>query len=163
MIEDGVLAGRTERDWIMEKGIVCSLRAAALIVNDDRLLVAKSANYDCYYTVGGGIEINESSEDAVIREVYEETGYKLEIDRLAFIQERFVTIDHRQYHEINFYYFMKDYPDMDISNNSATDLGTETLHWLPLNNLSDVYLVPSFLKTKSLNNLTALEHIISQE
>ena len=163
MIEDGVLAGRTDRDWMIGKDVVCSLRAAALIIRNDCLLVAKSVNYDCYYTVGGGIEINETSEEAVLREVYEETGYKLEIDRLAFIQERFITIDNRQYHEITFYYLMKEYPNMDISSDSSTDLGTETLHWLPLNSLNDVYLVPNFLKTKDLNNISQLEHIISRE
>lgn len=36
-----------------------SLRAAALIIHDKKLLVAKSQDYDCYYTVGGGIRQNE--------------------------------------------------------------------------------------------------------
>ena len=41
-----------------------SLRAAALIIHDNKLLLAKSDNYECYYTVGGGIHQNElSSED----------------------------------------------------------------------------------------------------
>ena len=163
MIEDGVLAGKTDSDWMIGSDVTCLLRASALIIKNGCLLAAKSVNYDCYYTVGGGIKINETSEEAVLREVYEETGYNLEIDRLAFIQERFFTIDDRQYHEINFFYLIKESPGMDISNNSGTDLGTETLHWLPLNSLNEVYLVPSFLKTKALNNITALEHIISRE
>lgn len=43
-----------------------SLRAAALIIHDNKLLLAKSDKYDCYYTVGGGIRQNESSDSAVI-------------------------------------------------------------------------------------------------
>ncbi|QHQ63847.1 NUDIX domain-containing protein [Anaerocolumna sedimenticola] len=46
----------------------------------------------CYYTVGGAVKIKETSEEAVIREVYEETGVNFEIDRLVFIQERFLNI-----------------------------------------------------------------------
>ena len=56
-----------------ENGIF-SLRAAALIIHDNKLLAAKSQDYDCYYTVGGGIRQNESSAMAVLRECFEETG-----------------------------------------------------------------------------------------
>lgn len=52
-------------------------------------LLIKSACHNCFYTVGGGIQENETSESAVVRECYEETGYPFEIDRLAFIEERF--------------------------------------------------------------------------
>ena len=44
-----------------------SLRAAALIIHDGKLLLAKSDDYDCYYTVGGGIQQNETSSNAVIK------------------------------------------------------------------------------------------------
>lgn len=122
MSEKSVLTGRTESDWFVSKaGIICTLRAAALIIRNNKLLVAKSMDYDCYYTVSGGIEINETSEDAVIREVYEETGSSLEIEKLAFIQERFLEVNKQQYHEIAFLYLMKNNAEMNISDNSFTD------------------------------------------
>jgi 8-oxo-dGTP pyrophosphatase MutT (NUDIX family) len=164
MSEKNVLAGRTEADWSVKKsGTICTLRAAALIIKDNKLLAAKNSDYDCYYTVGGGIKINETSEEAVIREVYEETGYRLKIERLAFVQERFLEVDKQPYHEIAFFYLMKDSSDINISNNSFTDQQKETLHWLPLNDLSKINLVPGFLKTKSFENIKATEHIISKE
>lgn len=46
-----------------------SLRSAALVISDNRLLVARSDEYDCYYTVGGGIQENEPSDKAVVREL----------------------------------------------------------------------------------------------
>lgn len=46
-----------------------SLRSAALVISDNRLLVAKSDKYDCYYTVGGGIRENEPSDKAIVREL----------------------------------------------------------------------------------------------
>lgn len=67
-----------------------SLRSAGLIISDSKLLLAKSDDYDCYYTVGGGIQQNESSSNAVIRECYEETGCHYEIDRLVFIHIGFL-------------------------------------------------------------------------
>lgn len=52
-----------------------SLRAAALIIVDGCLLLAKNDKYDCFYTVGGGIQQNETSDNAVIRECYEEKEF----------------------------------------------------------------------------------------
>lgn len=164
MSEKNVLAGRTETDWFVKRaGTICTLRAAALIIKDNNFLAVKSSDYDCYYTVGGGIKINETSEEAVIREVYEETGYRLKIERLAFVQERFLEVDKQPYHEIAFFYLMKDSADINISDNSFTDQQKETLHWLPLNDLSKINLVPGFLKTKSFENITVTEHIILKE
>ena len=66
-----------------------SYRVAALIINNNKLLVAKHVNYPCYYTVGGRVKLNETSVEAVVREALEETGFTFEIDKLAFVQERF--------------------------------------------------------------------------
>lgn len=162
MSHKNLLEGRSEKDWTVKRGgTVCTLRAAALIIKDNKLLVAKSADYDCYYTVGGGIEINETSEEAVVREVREETGYSLEVDCLAFVQERFLVVDKQRYHEIAFYYLMKDSADINISGSSLTDQSQESLHWLPIRDLHKINIVPEFLKTKSLDNITGVEHVIS--
>ena len=64
--------------FIKKSEVSFSCRAAALIIKDNKLLAVKSTDYPCYYTVGEGIELNETSEDAVVREVYEETGFSLE-------------------------------------------------------------------------------------
>lgn len=84
-----------------------SLRAAALIIHDNDLLLAQNDQYDCYYTVGGGIQQNETSENAVIRECYEEMGCHFEIDRLVFVQERLYKVEGIDHHEIVFFYLMK--------------------------------------------------------
>ena len=60
-----------------------SLRSAALIIKDNKLLVAKNDNYDCFYTLGGGINLNETSTDAVIRECFEETNIVVSKDNLV--------------------------------------------------------------------------------
>ena len=56
-----------------------SLRSAALVIHDNRLLVAQNDKFECFYTVGGTIHEDEPSSEAVVRELYEETGYRFEI------------------------------------------------------------------------------------
>ena len=52
-------------------------RAAAIIIEDGCVLFASNENDDYIYSVGGGVHMGETAEEAVLREVYEETGYKL--------------------------------------------------------------------------------------
>ena len=49
-------------------------RAAAIIVENDCVLLASNSKADYFYSVGGGVHIGEKAEDAVVREVFEETG-----------------------------------------------------------------------------------------
>jgi len=139
------------------------IRAAALIIKDNKLLTAKTTDTP-HYTIGGRIEKNETSEEAVIREVYEETGYKLEIDKLAYINERFIEVNGQKIHEIVFYYLMKNNLDINIQDGCFTDQAPiETLHWLPIGSLDKTDLVPPFLREKSFDNIVGIEHIISKE
>ena len=66
-------------------------RAAATIIEDNCILFAGNASEDYFYSVGGAVHMGETAEDAAVREVYEETGVRYEIDRLAVIHENFFT------------------------------------------------------------------------
>lgn len=64
-------------------------RAGAIIVEDDCILLAGNKIDDYLYSIGGGVHLGEKAEDAVVREVFEETGVHYEIDHLAVIHENF--------------------------------------------------------------------------
>ena len=138
------------------------MRSAALIIKDNKLLAAKNDNYDCFYTLGGGVNLNETSAEAVIRECLEETGYNFEIDRLAFVQERFYILGNCRHHEVVFFYLMKN-TDIDIIDGTATDQQCEHLYWLSVDKLEEVNLVPAFLKTSLKSIPKETVHIISYE
>lgn len=53
-----------------------------VIIKDGRLLLVKSEKYKYYKFPGGGPENGESDEEALIREVREETGYKVKPDSI---------------------------------------------------------------------------------
>ena len=118
-----------------------SLRSAALVIYDNQLLVAQNDNFDCFYIVGGGIHENESSAKAVVRELYEETGYRFEIDRLIFIQERFFEVGNIRHHEVVFFYLMKE-ADIKLQNGITTDHLNEKLYWIPIEKLPFRNYVP---------------------
>lgn len=61
------------------------LRAQAIVVEGDRILLVKThlGSRDDYELPGGGIESGETPEEAAIRELFEETGIRGEIIRLA--------------------------------------------------------------------------------
>jgi 8-oxo-dGTP pyrophosphatase MutT (NUDIX family) len=140
------------------------VRTAAFIIKNRSLLFAKNINSPYYYLVGGGIEENETSEEAIVREIYEETGLNLDVDKLVIIQERFHKIDKQKFHEIRFFYSVKDNVEINIPDGTFTDQGTdETLHWFPIDKLNEYNIVPSFLKTMSFDNLNAIRHIVVKE
>ena len=60
-----------------------NVRVGAIIIKNEKLLMVGSQDFDYYYSVGGRIQFGESAEQAVRREVLEETGWELEIDRLG--------------------------------------------------------------------------------
>ena len=60
-----------DRDCGFRKGDMWfRYRAAAIIVEDDCVLFAANEEVDYYYSIGGGVHLGESSEEAVKREVF---------------------------------------------------------------------------------------------
>ena len=87
-------------------------KACAIIVEDSCVLFAGNSTADYFYPVGGAVQMGETAEDAVVREVYEETGVRYEPDRLAVIHENFFReniepLKGLDCHEISFYFLMK--------------------------------------------------------
>lgn len=142
-------------------------RAAAIIIEDEYVLFASNEKEKYYYSIGGGVHMGESAEEAVIREVYEETGVKYEIERLAFIHENFFigdgSLDGKECHEIAFYFLMKPRGTRKLNSNSYTQGVKENMYWLPINKLEEYRAYPMFFREK-LNNLKdGIEHIITYE
>lgn len=141
-----------------------SVRVGAIIIRDKKILMVKNDHDPYYYSVGGRVKINETSQEAVVRETLEETNVKLEIDHLAFIHEHFFKVGEDHYHEVVYFYLMKVNNNMNFVCNSYGEQGAkEHLHWLPLGELDEFYLFPEFFKTKLLKSMKGMEHIVSRE
>ena len=144
-------------------------RAAAIIIENGCVLMAKNDLDDFYYSVGGAVKLHESAEEAVKREVLEETGIKYEIDKLAFIHECFYKgyyYDNKNLkcHEIAFYFLMKSKGNQALNDNSYVYNGVrEHMCWLPIQKLNDYKLFPVFFKEKLLHISEKIVHIKTEE
>lgn len=144
------------------------LRAAAIILEDGNVLMAHNDREPYYYSVGGAVRHDEAIEDAVVREVREETGESYEIDRLAFLHENFFDATGEakglRCHEVTFYFLMKPRGIREFFAPSTTDDGvTEEVCWLPLDRFSSYTAYPAFFGEKLQNLKPYPEHIITRE
>ena len=149
-----------------DDGLV-NLRVGAIIRKDGKLLMVANDHNDYDYSVGGRIRFGETAEQAVVREVEEETGVRLEIDRLGFIEENYFygtspSRRGRLIYEISFFFYMKTPPDFEPLSRSFTEDGTaEYLEWLSPDTEKTIY--PRFCRTERADPKPWVRHIVSDE
>ena len=148
---------------VCDDGIL-NIRAGAIIMKDGKLLMVGNGR-DYLYSVGGRLKFGETAEEAVIREVFEETGVQMEIDRLGFVHENYFYGDapsnrNKLIYEISFFFYMK-VPDTfaPVSESFAEGSSKERLVWVSLD--EDVKIYPEFFKTELKNPTDAVKHFTS--
>lgn len=128
----------TERDcFIHDQDCWFRYRAAAVILDQDRVLMARNDRDSYHYSIGGGVHHMETAEDAVRREVLEETGVEMTIRSLAFVHENFWSDragGTTRYHELAFYFLMDYRPGMplDLRPKEALPGLLEWVEWVDL-------------------------------
>ena len=75
---------------------ILNIRVGAIIVKDGKALMVKCGFADYCYSVGGRIKFGETAEQAVLREVFEETGVRMTVDRLGFVSESILSTTTRR-------------------------------------------------------------------
>ena len=150
-----------------EDGIV-NLRVGAIIQKDGKILmVGNKIRPEYLYSVGGRIKFGETAEDAVKREVFEETGIKMDVERLGFIHENYFYGDSKSnfgklIYEISFFFYMKVPNDFTpISNSFTEDNHKEFLCWIDPND--DINYYPNFFKEELNNPQIGIKHFASDE
>lgn len=143
-------------------------RAGAIIIEKDCVLFARNERDDYLYSIGGGVHMGETAEDAVKREVYEETGVRYEIDRLAVIHENFFhentgSLKGLDCHEVTFYFLMKPRGTQELHSNSYSGGVKEEMHWIPVRELEQYRAFPTFLKAYLGQEHAGIEHIVTDE
>ena len=150
-----------------EEGLI-NLRVGAIIMKKGKILmVGNNIRPEYLYSVGGRIKFGETSEEAVIREVYEETGVKLEIDRLGFIHENYFYGDAasnlgKLIYEVSYYYFMKVPENFEpVCMSMMEDDHEEFLRWIDVDD--PIMYYPEFFRSELLQPADGVKHFLTDE
>ena len=148
-----------------EEGIL-NIRVGAIILRDGKLLmVGNNIRPQYLYSVGGRIKFGETAEEAVVREVLEETGIRMEIDRLGFVHENYFYGDAKTnlgklVYEISFFFYMKVPADFEPECSSSTeDDSKEFLRWIDVDDPIKYY--PEFFRTELKSPSEGVKHFVT--
>lgn len=146
---------------------VVNIRVGAIIMKDGKFLMAGNERFDHLYSVGGRIKFGETAEEAVIREVFEETGVKMEIDRLGFVHENFFrgttnANDGKVFYEISFFFYMKVPEDFEpVCMSFTEDNDKEFLAWISADEERMFY--PEFFRTELTEPVDYVKHFTTRD
>ena len=151
------------------EGGLINLRVGAIILKDGKFLMARNARDDYFYSVGGRIRFGETAGEAVVREVEEETGVCMEIDRLGFIHENYFygdvpdVNDGKLVYEVSFYFYMKAPEGFEPVGESRTDEGNvrEWMEWVSPDERRTIY--PEFYRTELAHPEATVKHFLTDE
>lgn len=148
-------------------GGVVNIRVGAIIRHGGKFLMVGNDSFDYLYSVGGRIKFGETAAEAVVREVREETGRTLEIDRLGFISEDFFDGDSpaklgKLIYEIGFYFYMKTPEDFEPVAGSFTEDGSrEFLIWVSPEENRRLY--PAFFNDELQHPEPGVKHFVTDQ
>ena len=146
-------------------------RVCGMIISNGKILAMHDQRSPYYYLPGGRVQIGETCEEAVVRELREELGIEAAIIRPLWLNQAFFTedVDHLRYHELCLYFLM-DISGTDLLSRgdqfACTDAEngkTLRFEWLPFERLKDEYFYPLFLKEKIFDLPDALTLLTNRE
>jgi 8-oxo-dGTP pyrophosphatase MutT (NUDIX family) len=108
-----------------------------LIVQDGQVLLMRMRQSGKYHPPGGGIRGGERMEDALRREVREETGIEVQIERFAHFEELFFYYDPSgtAYHGLHFYYICRPKTLALLDDAEVNDDAAEKPRWVNIRGL----------------------------
>lgn len=140
---------------IIGEGYKFKFRVSGVFIYNNKILVDKYGE-DSYCLPGGCVEIGETSEEAILRELKEEINLDFNISSFLGITENFfVNLRNQKTHGIEFYYRVNlndknDYEKIDY-NRIENDKGKIIQHhfkWIDLSELEKYNLLPSCIKNE---------------
>ena len=143
------------------------LRVSGIIIHDNKILIEVYSD-GVYFLPGGTINMNETSEDAILRELKEEIDKDFIIDSLVSICEEFY-FNHlnEKTHCINFYYKMSfkniddiNSIDMDRLENDHGYMNQHHYKWVDIIDLDNINLVPIEIKKEIMDDKYSTHHVM---
>lgn len=150
---------------IFNKDTKFKYRVSGIVITDNKILLEQYKD-DSYCLPGGYVQFGETSEAALLREMFEETGLEFKISKYVGVVENFfLNKKNDKTHEIDMYYLIES-DNIKELNLSRIEKGehSDILHnfsWINLKELNNIHLLPSELKKEIINKSIGF-HIIIQ-
>lgn len=145
-----------------------NFRTVGAIVHNGNVLLHRGEQDGFWTLPGGRVEFGEDTATALVREMQEELGIEVEINRMLWMVENFFEYENRSCHEIATY-FALDLPaechlyertdEWEVREGNCTIL----FRWFALDELADVAIYPTFLKQGLLSPPAQVQHIVHRD
>lgn len=135
------------------------------MVKNNHVLIHRSKNERYWAFPGGRVQLGEDSIKSIKREMMEELGLEVKVERLLWLVENFFKYEGRDYHEIGMYYLVSDDKSSDeIDTTPFYGLEGDRLiyQWIPIDSLEEMNLQPVMLKKELLDIPLTTKHIIQR-
>ena len=156
-----------KKDWnFIDNNAICNFRSAGVLIRNNKVLVQREKDGNEYAFSGGHVIIGETSEQSLMREYLEETGAKIIIEKLIWIEECFWVWDNKPANTIAFYYLISLEEESSIPHDyfaSQKDNCNVVLEWATFEQLNNLILYPDVAKSKIQNISDKIEHFITDQ
>ncbi|MFM0771904.1 NUDIX hydrolase [Streptococcus suis] len=137
---------------------IFGVRATALLIKNRKIFLTRDSK-GCYYTIGGAIAVNETAQDAVVREVKEELGVDSCVNQLAFVVENQFTHEDIDFHNIEFHFIVD--PIGEMPKEMIEDNLKQACEWIEVDKFVNLDIVPAFLAQELPNWNGQVKHIMN--
>ena len=127
-------------------------RVGGILIHHDHVLCETPSEEDFWFVPGGRAELGETASVTLVREMQEELGVAMKIERLLYIVENFFTDPNDICHELGLYFLITAPADSYLTQSLETIMRVDEVgnhlrfDWLPIAQLESYALYPSFLQ-----------------
>ena len=123
-------------------------RVGGILIRNEHVLCQAASEEDSWFLPGGRAELGESASVSLLREMQEELGVAMKIERLLYVVENFFTDPNNIWHELGLYFLMTAPVDSYLNQSLETiervdEVGNHLrFDWLPIEHLEKFLLYP---------------------
>lgn len=127
-------------------------RIGGILINHEHILCQAASKEDFFFLPGGRAEFGEAASVTLLREMQEELGVVMKIERLLYVVENFFTDPNDTWHELGLYFLMAAPTDSYLNRSLETirrvdEVGKQLrFDWLPIAQLEAFPLYPHFFQ-----------------
>ncbi|MFZ6656970.1 NUDIX hydrolase [Undibacterium sp. TJN19] len=145
-----------------------NLRAAAIILNGDDVLLHKIEGDPFWCVPGGRVDAGEAAAMTIVREMQEELAETVTCGRLLWTVENFFTYRETRHHELGLYFLTHLSEGSRLLTQAGPYVGIEgdlklTFAWFKRSELQQLDIRPSFLAKALASSELTMQHVVHHE